>query len=126
MYDLIVIGGGPGGYEAAAHAGRLGKTVVLVEEERIGGTCLNVGCIPAKAFLRSSRLCREIREAAAFGIQAGAAKLDMAAVVDRKNRIVAGLTRGVDHLLAGAQVTVIRGHGRLSGHDRVDVKGEQL
>ena len=59
MYDLIVIGSGPGGYEAAAHAGRLGKTVALVEEGQIGGTCLNVGCIPAKAFLRSSRLCRE-------------------------------------------------------------------
>ena len=126
MYDLIVIGSGPGGYEAAAHAGRLGKTVALVEEERIGGTCLNVGCIPAKAFLRSSRLCRELREAAAFGVQASAAKLDMAAVVDRKNRIVTTLTRGVDDLLARAQVTVLTGHGRLTGPDRVAVDGEEL
>ena len=69
MYDLIVIGAGPGGYEAAAHAGQLGKKVALVEQERIGGACLNVGCIPAKAFLRSSRLCRECSEADSFGVQ---------------------------------------------------------
>ena len=68
MFDLIVIGAGPGGYEAAAHAGSLGKNVAVVEKAELGGTCLNVGCIPAKTFLRSSRLFREYREAAAFGI----------------------------------------------------------
>ena len=59
MYDLIVIGAGPGGYEAAAHAARMGKKVALIEKERLGGTCLNVGCIPAKTFLRSSKLFHE-------------------------------------------------------------------
>ena len=126
MYDLIVIGSGPGGYEAAAHAGRLGKKVALVEEGRIGGTCLNVGCIPAKAFLRSSRLCRELREGACYGIQANPGKLDMVAVVERKNRIVATLARGVDELLADAQVAVINGRARLTGRDQVEVGGERL
>lgn len=126
MYDLIVIGAGPGGYEAAAHAGHRGKSVALVEEDRIGGTCLNVGCIPAKAFLRSSRLCREIREAAAFGVQAGSGALDLPAVVGRKNRIVGTLTAGVGSLLADAHVTVISGHARLAGRDEVEVNGERL
>ena len=77
MYDLIVIGAGPGGYEAAAHAGRMGKKVALVEQKRVGGTCLNVGCIPAKAWLRSSRLYRECGEAKLFGVEIGSYRFDM-------------------------------------------------
>ena len=73
MYDLIVIGAGPGGYEAAAHAGRMGKKVAIVEKQYIGGTCLNVGCIPTKTFLRSSKLFAECSNAAAFGVQASPA-----------------------------------------------------
>jgi dihydrolipoamide dehydrogenase len=126
MYDLIVIGGGPGGYEAAAHAGRLGKRVGLIEEGRVGGTCLNVGCIPAKAFLRSSRLCRELREAGAYGVLVDPGKLDMQAVVARKNRIVATLTGGVGQLLAQAGVTVLPGHARLTGRNQVEVDGQVL
>ena len=80
MFDLIVIGAGPGGYEAAAHAGSLGKSVAVVEKAELGGTCLNVGCIPAKTFLRSSRLFREYREAAALGIIVGAPSFDMPAL----------------------------------------------
>jgi len=124
MYDVISIGAGPGGYEAAAHAGRLGKKVALVERDRIGGTCLNVGCIPAKAFLRSSRLCRECREAAAFGVQVDAFKLDLPAVVERKDRIVSELVGGVRDLLDRAHVDVLEGHARLVGRDQVEV-GEQ-
>ncbi len=112
MYDLIVIGGGPGGYEAAIHAGKMGKKVALVEKERIGGTCLNVGCIPAKTFLRSSRLFQECGEAAAYGVRIGTPEIDMPAVVERKNRIVATLTKGVQGLLKRAGVEVITGHAR--------------
>ncbi len=68
MYDLIVIGAGPGGYEAAAHAAKLGTKVALVEKDAIGGTCLNVGCIPTKTFLRSSKLFAECTNAAAYGV----------------------------------------------------------
>src|SRR6185369_553178 len=71
MYDLIVIGAGPGGYEAAAHAGRMGKKVALIEKGSLGGTCLNVGCIPAKTFLRSSKLFHECTQAAAYGVRLG-------------------------------------------------------
>ncbi|MGD0497879.1 MAG: dihydrolipoyl dehydrogenase [Bryobacteraceae bacterium] len=113
MYDLIVIGGGPGGYEAAAHAGRMGKSVALIEKERIGGTCLNVGCIPAKTFLRSSRLFRECSEAASYGVRIGSLEFDMPAVVDRKNRVVATLTKGVEGMLKRAGVETIAGHARL-------------
>jgi dihydrolipoamide dehydrogenase len=113
MYDLIVIGAGPGGYEAAALAGRMGKKTALVEMEHIGGACLNVGCIPAKTFLRSSRLLAECKNAAAFGIEVPSAKLNLAAVVQRKNKIVAALTRSVESLLKHSKVEIIRGRARL-------------
>ena len=71
MYDLIVIGAGPGGYQAAVHASQMGKTVALVEKDELGGTCLNTGCIPAKALLWSSRLYRQCTEAKLFGIESG-------------------------------------------------------
>ena len=121
MYDLIVIGGGPGGYEAAIHAGRMGKKVALVEKERLGGTCLNVGCIPAKTFLRSSRLFRECGEAAAYGVRIGVPEFDMPAVVERKNRIVATLAKGVQGLLKRAGVEVITGHARLISRNTISV-----
>lgn len=126
MYDLIVIGAGPGGYEAAAHAGRLGRRVALVEADRLGGACLNVGCIPAKALLRSSRLVRECSEAGAFGVKVDGATLDMPAVVARKNRIVATLTEGVRTLLERTGVEVIRGRARLHGRNAVLVDGQVL
>lgn len=126
MYDLIVIGAGPGGYEAAAHAGLQGLKVALIEERWIGGTCLNAGCIPAKSFLRSSRLCRECREATAFGVRAGPAGLDMAGVVQRTNGIVAALVKGIGSLLEQAGADIIEGHAELAGHGRVRVGGHDL
>ncbi len=121
MYDLIVIGGGPGGYEAAIHAGKMGKKVALVEKEKLGGTCLNVGCIPAKTFLRSSRLFRECGEAAAYGVRVGVPEFDMPAVVARKNHIVAILTKGVQGLLKRAGVEVITGHARMVSRNTIEV-----
>ena len=126
MYDLIVIGAGPGGYEAAAHAGQMGKKVALVEKGRIGGTCLNVGCIPAKAFLRSSRLCRECAEAKLFGVEVDGFRLDLPVVVERKDRIVATLARGVEGLLKRSGVELLHGHGRIAGRGRVQVGDEVL
>jgi dihydrolipoamide dehydrogenase len=125
MYDLIVIGGGPGGYEAAAHAGRMGKKVALIEKDRLGGACLNVGCIPAKTFLRSSRLFRECGEAARYGVRVGSVEFDLPAVVDRKNRIVATLGKGVQSMLKRAGVEIIAGHARLVSR-KVVQSGAQL
>ena len=126
MYDLIVIGAAPGGYEAAAHAGQMGKTVVLVEEGRIGGTCLNIGCIPAKAFLRSSRLYRECGEAKLFGVEIDSFRFDMPVVVQRKNRVVGTLVRGVEGLLKRSGVTVVNAHARLVGRGKVQAGDELL
>jgi dihydrolipoamide dehydrogenase len=126
VHDLIVIGAGPGGYEAAAHAGQLGKKVLLVEAGSLGGACLNVGCIPAKVFLRSSRLYRECNEAGPFGVRVEGVSFDAPVVVERKNRIVAALGRGVAAKLKGAGVEVVTGRARLQGRHRVQVGDEQL
>jgi len=126
VFDLIVIGAGPGGYEAAARAGALGKKVALVEERWIGGACLNVGCIPAKAFLQSSRRFRECGEAVAFGVHADAVTFDPPLVIERKNRIVGTLTRGVEALLKRSGVEVITGRARISARNRVAVGGDML
>ncbi len=126
MYDLIVIGAGPGGYEAAAHAGQMGKKVALLEKSKIGGTCLNVGCIPAKSFLRSSRLYRECGEAEAFGVHIDGFSFNMPAVVERKNRIVGTLVKGVEGLLKRSNVEVVEGSARLVARDRVQVGDRQL
>ena len=124
MYDLIVIGAGPGGYEAAAAAGRMGKKTALVEKEYIGGTCLNVGCVPTKTFLRSSRLFTECREGTAYGVEIPSATFNIAAVVKRKNRIVAALARGVENLLTKSGVEVIRGRAHLASRRSIRIEDD--
>ncbi len=126
MYDLIVIGAGPGGYEAAGHAGRMGKKVALVEKERVGGTCLNVGCIPAKTFLRSSKLFRECGESQSYGVRVGSREFDMPAVVARKDRVVGTLTKGVETMLKRAGVEIVSGQARLVGRNTVEVGERRL
>jgi dihydrolipoamide dehydrogenase len=126
MFDLIIIGAGPGGYEAAAHAGRMGKKVALIEKGRLGGTCLNVGCIPAKAFLRSAKLVREIREASAYGVSAGDPVVDQAVIKARKDRVVDTLVGGVGQLMEATGVQVITGEAKLVARDTVEVGGERL
>lgn len=126
MFDLIVVGAGPGGYEAAAHAGRMGKKVAIVERRALGGTCLNVGCIPAKAFLRSAKLVREVREASAYGVQVGEPTVDMPTIVARKDRIVSTLVGGVGQLMDATGVRVVTGEARVVARDTVEVNGERL
>jgi len=124
MFDLIVIGAGPGGYEAAAHAGKMGKQVAVVERGPLGGVCLNVGCIPTKALLKSSRLFTECRKASAYGVHVTDARFDLPEVIERKNRIVATLTKNVEGLLKRAGVEIIPGHGRLVSRNTVQVGSE--
>ncbi len=121
MYDLIVIGAGPGGYEAAGYAGRMGKKVALVEKQWIGGTCLNAGCIPTKTFLKSSRVFHDCQHAAAYGVEVGPPRFNMPAVVERKNRVVGTLTRGVEGMLKRSGVEVLRGCAKLAGRGAVQV-----
>jgi dihydrolipoamide dehydrogenase len=121
MYELIVIGAGPGGYEAAAHAGRMGKKVALVERQYLGGTCLNVGCIPTKTYLKSSKLYAECKNGALYGVRVSSPTFDLATLVSRKNKIVGTLTKGVETLLKRSGVEVIPGHAKLTSRNTVEV-----
>jgi dihydrolipoamide dehydrogenase len=116
QYDVCVIGGGPGGYVAALRASQLGARVALIEEGEVGGVCLNVGCIPTKALLRSAEVYDTVRSAQEFGILVeGAVAPDWPAIQKRKERIVLLHTRGVASLLKKAQVTLVKGRGRFAG-----------
>lgn len=124
-FDLIVIGAGPGGYVAAIRAAQLGLKVALVEkDDRLGGTCLNVGCIPSKALLESSELLFAARTRFAdHGLRVGEVGFDLAALHARKQRIVQELTDGIRLLMKKNKVTVIQGLGKLVASDRVAVDG---
>ncbi|MEU4811332.1 dihydrolipoyl dehydrogenase [Nocardia fluminea] len=111
-FDLLVIGGGPGGYVAAIRAAQRGLKVCVVEKERPGGVCLNWGCIPTKAMLRSAEVYQTLTTAAEFGIHADNVRYDFGAVRQRKDGIVKELTDGVAGLLKANGVTIIEGHAR--------------
>jgi dihydrolipoamide dehydrogenase len=125
-HDLVVIGGGPGGYVAALRAAQLGLDAACVElERRLGGTCLRVGCIPSKALLESSELYARARgELAQHGVRAGEVTLDLAAMMKRKQRVVDTLTKGIDGLFRKNGVTRYLGRGRLADAGRVVVAQE--
>ncbi len=122
-FDVVVIGGGPGGYVAAIRAAQLGLKVACVEERgKFGGTCLNVGCIPSKALLHDSHLYEMARHGLAdHGIKMSGVKLDLAAMMKRKDGVVADLTKGIEHLFKKNKVAYIRGHGRITGKREVTV-----
>jgi len=119
--DLIVIGGGPGGYVAAIRAAQLGAKVTLVEEDRVGGTCLNRGCIPTKALYKNAQIIQTLKKSADFGIQLPGFSLDMPKVQERKREVVDRLCAGVGQLLKGNRVEVISGKGSLVDRSTVAV-----
>jgi dihydrolipoamide dehydrogenase len=125
-YDLVIIGGGPGGYVAAARAAELKMKVACVEKEsRLGGVCLREGCIPSKALLDSSEFYHLAKEKFAdHGIKTGKVSLDLAAMMARKEEVVKGLTDNVRSLLQRHKVEIIQGRGRLAGKDRVEVESD--
>jgi len=123
-YDLVVIGGGPGGYVAAIRAAQLGMSVACVEGRgAIGGTCLNVGCIPSKALLTSSAKFAELSQMAAHGIGVESATLDLAAMMGRKDKIVGDLTKGIAYLFKKNGVDLIEGWGSIPEPGVVKVSG---
>ncbi len=114
-FDLIVLGGGPGGYVAAIRAAQLGGKVAVVEREHLGGICLNWGCIPTKALLRTSEIFHYMTHAGDFGLTVKEPGVDLAKVVKRSRTVAGRLNAGVKHLLKKNKVTVFDGHGRLDG-----------
>jgi len=123
-YDIAVVGGGPGGYVAAIRAGQMGAKTILIEKEVLGGTCLNWGCIPTKAFVRSAELFADIKEAKSFGIKVDNAEVDFPAVVKRKNQIVTRLVKGVEHLLKSYDVDIMEGEASFLSENHLIVEND--
>ncbi|MGB6896510.1 MAG: dihydrolipoyl dehydrogenase, partial [Dehalococcoidia bacterium] len=121
-YDVAIIGGGPGGYVAAIRAAQLGLKVALVEKERLGGLCLNWGCIPSKALLFNAELVRLFQRAAEFGITYDNLRLDVGQAVDRSRQIADRMVKGVEFLLEKNKVKVVKGAGRLKSGNEVAVE----
>ena len=124
-YDVVIIGAGPGGYVAAIRAAQLGLRTACVESRAtLGGTCLNIGCIPSKALLQSSEKLIETRHALAeHGVKVGEVGLDLAAMMGRKDKVVTTLTRGVEFLFRKNKIDWLKGKGRLAAPGRVAVSG---
>lgn len=118
QHDLVIIGGGPGGYAAALYGASAGLNVAIIEKEKVGGTCLHRGCIPAKEFLETAATFRHVRDAAEFGVNAGAPSVDFSVSQARKQKIVDQLWRGLSGLIKSRKIAFYQGVGSL-GLDRV-------
>ncbi len=115
VYDLIILGGGPAGYNAAERAAHSGMQVLLIEERALGGVCLNEGCIPTKTLLNSAKIYESALHGADYGVTVSGATIDHAKVVDRKNKVVKTLVSGVGAKMRGAKITVVNGTGCITG-----------
>jgi len=120
-YDLIVLGSGPGGYVAAIRASQLGMKVAIVEREKLGGICLNWGCIPTKALLRTSEIYHYLTHASAYGLSAEKPAFDLAAVVERSRKVAGQLNMGVKGLMKKHKIAVVEGDGAISGKGKLTV-----
>jgi len=127
MYDLIVLGGGPGGYVASIKASQLGMKVAIIEKNKYGGVCLNVGCIPTKTMLKSSRLFNDMLEAEKFGIDIdGSFSINWKNVIKRKDKVVNKLVTGVEFLIKKNKIDMFNGLGKVIDKNTVEVNGEKL
>lgn len=109
-YDIAIVGGGPGGYVAAIRAAQLGKRVALVEKDRVGGLCLNWGCIPSKALLWNAEVVRLVRDGGTYGVSFDNLRVDMGAAIDRSRQVADTMVKGVEFLLDKHKVTRVHGH----------------
>jgi dihydrolipoamide dehydrogenase len=122
-FDLVVLGGGPAGYPAAIRASQLGARVCLIERERLGGTCLNWGCVPTKTLHAVAHDVERVREGKARGLSGGPIGIDAAALFENKSRVVRELVSGVEKIMKARKIDVLRGTGRLHGPHEVEVEG---
>src|SRR5258705_3739958 len=123
QYDLIVLGSGPGGYVAAIRAAQLGLKTVIVERENLGGICLNWGCIPTKALLRSAEIFHYLQHADAYGLSNDKPSFDIAKVVSRSRAVAKQLSQGVAFLMKKNKITVVKGEGKPTAKNRLSVVG---
>lgn len=124
--EIVILGGGPGGYVAAIHAAKSGAKVTLIEQDRLGGTCLNRGCIPTKAILHSASLLHEVKTGKEIGVEADGVSLNFSSVMSNKDKIVSKLTGGVGYLLKKNNVRVITGEAKFLDARRVSVNGQEI
>ncbi|MFC3998769.1 dihydrolipoyl dehydrogenase [Nocardiopsis sediminis] len=122
-FDLIVLGGGSGGYAAALRAAELDMSVALIEKDKLGGTCLHYGCIPTKALLHSAEVADAAKDSETFGVKASFEGIDIDGVHKYKDKVITGLHRGLTGLIKSRKITVIEGEGKLTGADEVTVDG---
>ncbi len=125
VFDIVVLGGGSGGYATALRATELGLTVALIESGKVGGTCLHNGCIPTKALLHAAEVADSARESEKYGVRATLEGIDMTAVNAYKDGVISRLYKGLQGLVKAHAITFVEGHGRLVGPDAVEVNGER-
>ena len=125
-FDIVVLGGGSGGYATALRAAQLGKKVALVEEDKLGGTCLHYGCVPTKALLHAAELADNARDGSHFGVLTDFNGIDMNGVNGYKDGVVSGLYKGLQGLVKSRAITLIDGHGTLVAKDTVEVAGKRI
>lgn len=123
-FDVVILGGGSGGYAAALRSAQLGKSVALIEKDKLGGTCLHRGCIPTKALLHSAEIADNVRDAGHYGVQATFGAIDMPAVNSYRDSIVDRLFKGLSGLVGSKNITVVSGEGRLTGPRTIQVNGD--
>ena len=124
-FDLVILGGGSGGYAAALRASQLGQKVVLIEKEKLGGTCLHKGCIPTKALLHAGEIADNTRHAGEFGVKADFHSMDMGAVNSYKDGVVSKLHKGLEGLVKSRNITYVQGSGKLISKNTVEANGEK-
>src|SRR6478609_1923790 len=122
-YDVVILGGGSGGYACALRSAELGLSVALVEKGKLGGTCLHVGCIPTKALLHAAEVADSARDSEQFGVNATFEGIDMRGVNKYKDGVVSRLFKGLTGLIKGRGITVVEGGGRLVSPSAVEVNG---
>ena len=123
-FDVVILGGGSGGYAAALRSAQLGKKVALIEKDKLGGTCLHRGCIPTKALLHSAEIADNVKEAGKYGVNASFGSIDMPAVNSYRDSIVDRLFKGLSGLVGSKDITVVNGEGRMVGPKTIQVNGD--
>ena len=118
-YDLIVIGSGPGGYVAAIRASQLGMKVGVVEKDLLGGICLNWGCIPTKALLKSAYLLEDLSKAESYGIRIGKPEIEFESIIQRSRDVADRMSKGISYLFKKNQIDVIKGFGKINGDKKL-------